>query len=94
MEERRTKIIVHLTNQKAPPYIRGEGPDLSWDQGVPLKPLSEGEWLWESEKPFKEGSFKVALGDQIFELGENHHLLPGSSTRINPKFPDQEENEN
>jgi hypothetical protein len=89
MEYMHTKVIVHLSSQDAPPYIRGEGPDLSWDRGVPLKQLSEGEWFWESEKPFEAGSFKVVLDDKLYELGENHPLLPGSSTRINPKFPSQ-----
>ncbi len=29
-------------------YLRGDGPGLSWEKGVPLQFVSIGKWLWES----------------------------------------------
>ncbi|MBS0623081.1 MAG: hypothetical protein JSS62_00490 [Verrucomicrobia bacterium] len=83
----KTRIIVHL-NAKEQPYLRGEGvSSLNWEKGVPLKKLTEDEWLWETDEAFQGGSFKILINDQDAELGENHPLYPGSSMRVNPKFP-------
>ena len=28
------------------PYLRGEGPGLSWDEGVPMNFIEIGKWSW------------------------------------------------
>jgi len=69
-------------------YVRGEGiPHLNWEKGTPLKNVKADEWVWETDEPFKAGEFKVLINDQTYEVGENHPIHPGSSIRLNPKFP-------
>lgn len=83
----KTRVIVHLYADE-PLYLRGEGvSSLNWERGVPLQPLADNEWVWETDELFATGSFKIFINDETVELGESHPLYPGSSMRINPKFP-------
>lgn len=69
-------------------FVRGIGvPHLSWEKGVALKNVKADEWVWETEEPFNGGEFKVLINDKTYEVGENHPIRPGTSIRINPKFP-------
>lgn len=67
-------------------YIRGEGADLSWKKGKPLKNVKADEWVWESDKPFSQMEFKVLINDEKYEAGENHHLAGGSTISYTPSF--------
>jgi chemotaxis protein histidine kinase CheA len=40
-------------------FIRGEGPGLSWDQGVPLQFVSIGKWRWETADA--DGTVRIKL---------------------------------
>jgi hypothetical protein len=87
-KKEKTRIVVQFdagfANQV---YLRGDGvPELNWSKGVPLKNVKANEWVWETEASFKAGEFKVLINDQTFEAGSNHHIYPGTSIRINPKF--------
>ncbi len=84
----KTRIVVQydagFANQV---YLRGTGlPELNWAKGIPLKNVKPGEWVWETDVSFTNGEFKVLINDQTYESGENHHIYPGTSIRINPKF--------
>ena len=57
-------------------FIRGEGPGLSWDKGVPLQFVSIGKWRWETNDATAPIRFKLlknddqecaALGAQVLE---------------------------
>ena len=59
-------------------YIRGDGPGLSWDKGVPLQFVSIGKWRWETNDANAPMQFKLyknddiecsALGSQLLEPG-------------------------
>ena len=68
-------------------FIRGQGvPGLNWDHGIQMKCTKADEWVWETDKPFKQAEFKILLNDQEFEAGENHNLSCGKSCSIKPKF--------
>lgn len=83
----KTRIIVQHRSSY-PLYIRGEGVrPFNWNYGVPLTQVSSDEWLWETDEFFQFGKFKVLINDEMVELGESHPLYPGTSMRINPKFP-------
>jgi hypothetical protein len=65
-------------------FIRGDGPGLSWDKGVPLQFVSIGKWRWETNdasapirfKLFKNDELECAtLGEQILEPGHLQELL-------------------
>src|SRR5216684_2044720 len=61
-------------------YLRGDGPGLNWDKGVPLDCLSDDKWSLNIEhtKPF---IFKVLLNDLVWCAGDDHAglLTAGSS---------------
>ncbi len=83
----RTRILIKYDvgmNNKI--YIRGHGGGLSWDRGVLLENVSPDEWIWESDAPFADCEFKVLVNDQMFEMGENHHIANGTLLQYTPKF--------
>jgi peptidoglycan hydrolase-like protein with peptidoglycan-binding domain len=45
-------------------FIRGEGPGLSWDKGVPLQFVSIGKWRWETMDATAPVSFKLYKNDE------------------------------
>jgi hypothetical protein len=59
-------------------YIRGNGPGLTWEKGVPLQFVSIGKWRWETNDAIAAIEFKLyknddlecsALGSQLLEPG-------------------------
>lgn len=64
-------------------FIRGEGPGLSWEKGVPLQFVSIGKWRWETPDATGPVSFKLykndsiectALGKQNLDAGHQQEL--------------------
>jgi Na+-transporting NADH:ubiquinone oxidoreductase subunit NqrC len=45
-------------------FIRGEGPGLNWDKGVPLQFVSIGKWRWESADVTVPVKFKLYKNDE------------------------------
>ena len=67
-------------------YLRGDGPGLSWEKGVPLQFVSIGKWLWETPAattPFTTKLFKndqvecTTLGLITLEPGRQHEVNAG-----------------
>jgi len=46
-------------------FIRGDGPGLSWDKGVPLQFVSIGKWRWETNDATAPVKFKLYKNDEI-----------------------------
>lgn len=46
-------------------FIRGEGPGLSWERGVPLQFVSIGKWRWETNDATAPVQFKLYKNDEI-----------------------------
>jgi hypothetical protein len=46
-------------------FVRGEGPGLSWDKGVPLQFVSIGKWRWESADATAPVKYKLYKNDEI-----------------------------
>ena len=64
-------------------FIRGEGPGLSWDKGIPLQFVSIGKWRWETSDAAAPVQFKLyknddlecaALGTQTIEPGHQQEV--------------------
>jgi hypothetical protein len=67
-------------------YIRGEGPGLSWSQGIPMENVSNDQWeitLAESAQPI---SFKVLVNDATWCTGPDSVVASGSTVTITPEF--------
>ena len=68
-------------------FIRGEGiSTLSWEKGVPLKNVSQNEWVWECNRPCSNVEFKILINDQLYESGNNHRISYGDEVAIRPQF--------
>ncbi len=59
-------------------FIRGDGPGLSWERGVPLQFISIGKWRWETAEAGGPIRFRLykndelecsALGEQVMDPG-------------------------
>ena len=46
-------------------FIRGEGPGLSWEKGVPLQFVSIGRWRWETNDATGPVQFKLYKNDEV-----------------------------
>lgn len=67
-------------------FVRGQGANLSWDKGVPLKNVKADEWIWEPETSFADCEFKILINDVSYEEGENHRLRKGMKIQFTPHF--------
>ena len=68
-------------------FIRGEGPGLSWEKGVPLQFVSIGKWRWETPDATGPVSFKLYKNDSIecTALGKQN-LDPGHQQELTASF--------
>lgn len=68
-------------------YIRGEGPGLSWEKGVPLQFVSIGKWRWETPDATAPVKAKLYKNDQTECLGLGTLTLdPGRQHEVNAGF--------
>lgn len=67
-------------------FVRGDGPGLSWEQGVPLDFISIGKWAWHAAE--SAGPIRVQLykNDETKALGEPLVLEPGHHVEVRPVF--------
>ena len=68
-------------------FIRGEGPGLSWEKGVPLQFVSIGKWRWETSGAAAPVKFKLYKNDDIecAALG-TQALDPGVQQEVTATF--------
>jgi Skp family chaperone for outer membrane proteins len=67
-------------------YVRGEGPGLSWDQGVPMQFLAIGKWGWTSPDSDSPITCRIYRNDDTPMLDENITIAPGTKAEITPRF--------
>jgi len=68
-------------------FIRGEGPGLTWEKGVPLQFVSIGKWRWETTEANAPIAFKLYKNDTVecTALGEQS-ITPGHLTEVTAAF--------
>ena len=66
--------------------LRGEGPGLSWERGVPLE-CATGD-LWTITLPGTSHPIvcKFLINDATWCIGDDYTVLPGSSVVLSPTF--------
>jgi hypothetical protein len=67
-------------------YVRGDGPGLSWNQGVRMNCVANDQWelsLGESARPV---SFKLLLNDTIWCSGPDSTVASGATATVTPDF--------
>lgn len=67
-------------------FIRGDGPGLSWEQGVPMQFLAIGKWGWTTTDAAVPVTCRVYRNDDTPMLEENIVIDPGTKAEITPKF--------
>jgi len=63
------------------PFVRGSGPGLSADKGVPMNFLGIGRWQWTCPQPDAAATVEVWKNDQT-PLGEPVHLPGGEPVEL------------
>jgi hypothetical protein len=66
--------------------LRGTGPGLSWEIGLPLECVADDRWsisLPETSQPIV---CKFLINDSEWCAGEDYTVLPGSSVVLSPTF--------
>jgi hypothetical protein len=68
-------------------FIRGEGPGLSWDKGVPLAFISIGKWRWDTNDATTPITFKLYKNDEVecTALGKRS-VEPGAQQEVTASF--------
>lgn len=83
---RRTRVVVKIDlgfgNQL---FIRGQGAELNWDQGLMLKNEAADRWTWETSS-CDDIEFKLLVNDQTWEYGNNHLQTAHTTETYEPLF--------
>lgn len=66
--------------------LRGVGPGLSWDSGVPLECTADDRWTITLPETAQPIVCKFLLNDTAWCAGEDYTVLPGSSVVLSPVF--------
>ncbi|HEY0943858.1 MAG TPA: hypothetical protein VGD81_01280 [Opitutaceae bacterium] len=68
-------------------FLRGDGPGLSWDKGVPLQFVSIGKWRWETADAAAPITAKLYKNDQVECTGLGTVTLePGHQSEVTANF--------
>ncbi len=67
-------------------FIRGDGPGLGWDKGVPMQFVSIGKWGWSSQEVTGPVRCKLYKNDEIVDLTGEILLEPGKHVEITALF--------
>ena len=77
------KIIIGIGNKV---HVRGEGPGLSWDEGVPMSFLEIGKWSWTPSDKSIPLVIQLYKNDEEPDTNGRIELDPGENVEISPKF--------
>ncbi len=68
-------------------FVRGDGPSMSWEKGIPLQFVSIGKWRWETTEATAPLRFKIFKNDVVecASLGERT-LAPGRQIELTAAF--------
>ncbi len=67
-------------------YIRGEGPGLSWEKGVPLDCIADDHWSISLSETTRPVVFKFLINDITWCRGDDFVAQPGATLITTPAF--------
>jgi hypothetical protein len=67
-------------------FIRGDGPGLSWDKGVPMQFVSIGKWGWASHDATAPIKCKLYKNDESAALSGEVAVEPGRHVEVTALF--------
>jgi hypothetical protein len=69
-------------------FIRGAGPGLTWNKGLPLQFVSIGKWRWETSDATAPMQYKLYKNDDIESAAVGLQTLdPGQQQEVTATFP-------
>ncbi len=77
------KVNVGFGNQL---FIRGDGSNLNWDQGIEMDNVTPDEWKLSSSEIQEDIQCKFLINDRVWSTGENIILKAGEKLVFEPKF--------
>jgi hypothetical protein len=66
--------------------LRGDGPGLSWDQGVVMDCVADNQWSLTLEGATAPIVCKFLVNDLSWSAGEDYLVQPGASLTVSPTF--------
>ena len=76
-------VMIGIGNK---PFLRGEGPGLSWDEGVSMNFVEIGKWAWSPPRKNASLIVQVYRNDQDPDKGGKVEVNPGQKLEITPDF--------
>jgi hypothetical protein len=67
-------------------FIRGEGPGLSWEKGLPMDCVSSDLWRIVLAESARAYTFKLLINDAIWSAGPDFTAACGTSVTLTPEF--------
>ena len=80
------KVKIGIGNK---PFLRGEGPGLSWEEGVPMNFVEIGKWAWSPSDKDTPLVVQVYRNDEDPDPTGKHEVEPGQKLELSPDFPEQ-----
>ncbi|MGF1453330.1 MAG: hypothetical protein ACFB21_14805 [Opitutales bacterium] len=77
------QVLIGIGNK---PYVRGEGPGLSPDEGVPMEFLEIGKWQWTAPDSTAPLRVQIYKNDEIPAQEGWIDLEPGQRRSVTPRF--------
>jgi hypothetical protein len=68
-------------------HLRGEGPGLSWDRGVPMECIAADLWRFNLGESARGFAFKVLVNDLTWNSGPDYTVASGGVVNLTPTFP-------
>jgi len=65
-------------------FIRGDGPGLSWDRGVPMDCVASDQWTWSTASALRPFAYKVLINDERWSVGEDFVAEVGVENTASP----------
>jgi len=79
------RVLIGIGNK---PFVRGEGPGLSADKGVPMEFVEIGQWRWVAPKDASGPiTLRILKNDEVPAEGDPIVLKPGQTLDVSPVFP-------
>jgi len=67
-------------------FLRGDGPGLSWDAGVPMNSVDDDTWTATITGATSQVIFKFLVNDITWNVGDDYVIDPSSEVILAPSF--------
>ena len=77
------KVMIGIGNK---PYVRGQGPGLSWEEGVPMNFMEIGKWAWSPPRKNVSVTIQIYRNDEDPDNTGKHEIKAGEKFELTPDF--------